>query len=79
MIFVMRCQDPLKCAASQNSSVTHCGKISIIVHVLFDNFLKMVKFGKKNPRSAVPRLLAFNNIDRKIFGIFVTDLVVLKI
>ena len=40
LIFVMRCQDPLKCAASQNSSVTHCGKISIFVYIL--------KFGSFN-------------------------------
>ena len=54
LIFVMRCQDPLKCAASQNSSVTHCDKIS--------NFVHMLKFGSFKFSRAFSRFGIFNYI-----------------
>ena len=59
LIFVMRCQDPLKCAASQNSSVTHCDKIS--------NFVHMLKFGSFKFSRAFSRFGIFNYLHSRTF------------
>ena len=67
LIFVMRCQDPLKCAASQNSSVTHCGKISSFVYILkFGPFKFSRTFWRFGIFNYIPALFFWENQNRKL-------------